>query len=392
MFSQLPLDTQSAHALGSLFDPLPHSQRMHCLVEMTDHEPKHSGYIVKMEFCNQYVPILEATRRPRNANKFLTSGFFIQPAFNSPSSALTGGANSAATTTDKASPFEPTPLGQKVTPAARAEPHSPAPPPLAAAVAAPTRSLLKQLYSTLRGGHGQSITDAAQDEPVWNVPTSSSCHRRRQPVRPILAEVSGRTITNRYQFCSSAQRFEEGSLGTLSIFSSYVRFKPRQISLTLQTPGDTDPPLTLESKRPEWNEGHQIYELDFGGRVKRDSVKNFQIEKKGQVVSIAIIIAIVLYNILIKRKFICYSVQVHYEMLDEYIQYMQTCYISYLHVGPSVWQGRLDALLPGLSSSLLPNPGALCCFSMHSMIILLRTIIIISTVYIYRQSIYIIYT
>ena len=31
----------------------------------------------------------------------------------------------------------------------------------------------------------------------------------------------------------------------------------------------------LKSKRPYWNPEHAVYELDFGGRINLDSVKNF---------------------------------------------------------------------------------------------------------------------
>ena len=38
------------------------------------------------------------------------------------------------------------------------------------------------------------------------------------------------------------------------------------------------PELLLHNKAPVWNEGSQVYQLDFGGRVTQESAKNFQIE------------------------------------------------------------------------------------------------------------------
>ena len=44
--------------------------------------------------------------------------------------------------------------------------------------------------------------------------------------------------------------------------------------------------FVLKSKRPYWNPEHAVYELDFGGRINRDSVKNFQLDHDGEVVSV----------------------------------------------------------------------------------------------------------
>jgi hypothetical protein len=50
--------------------------------------------------------------------------------------------------------------------------------------------------------------------------------------------------------------------------------------------GETNSDVSLFSRDPDWNERYQIYELDFGGRVSTDSIKNFQIEREGRVVSV----------------------------------------------------------------------------------------------------------
>ena len=41
----------------------------------------------------------------------------------------------------------------------------------------------------------------------------------------------------------------------------------------------------MHNKAPLWNEGSQVYQLDFGGRVTQESAKNFQIEYVGKQVS-----------------------------------------------------------------------------------------------------------
>ena len=40
----------------------------------------------------------------------------------------------------------------------------------------------------------------------------------------------------------------------------------------------------MHNKAPLWNEGSQVYQLDFGGRVTQESAKNFQVEYKGKQV------------------------------------------------------------------------------------------------------------
>ena len=42
--------------------------------------------------------------------------------------------------------------------------------------------------------------------------------------------------------------------------------------------------FVMHNKAPLWNEGSQVYQLDFGGRVTQESAKNFQVEYKGKQV------------------------------------------------------------------------------------------------------------
>ena len=63
-------------------------------------------------------------------------------------------------------------------------------------------------------------------------------------------------------------------LGRTSSPESSPRLCPRQAK-----------EFVMHNKAPLWNEGSQVYQLDFGGRVTQESAKNFQIEYLGKQVS-----------------------------------------------------------------------------------------------------------
>ena len=98
--------------------------------------------------------------------------------------------------------------------------------------------------------------------------------------KPVIAEIEGNTLTKHYKF-----KTQSTLIATLNITSHYMRCLPRDLTLTICSPMDNQRE-TLVSKRPQWNPNFGIFELDFGGRINRDSVKNFQIEYNGNVVSI----------------------------------------------------------------------------------------------------------
>ncbi|XP_067126103.1 tubby-related protein 4-like isoform X1 [Centruroides vittatus] len=63
--------------------------------------------------------------------------------------------------------------------------------------------------------------------------------------------------------------------------------KKRNLSKIVLVENEQNPPLRehiLENKMPLWNETHQVYQLDFGGRVTQESAKNFQVEDHGKQV------------------------------------------------------------------------------------------------------------
>jgi len=71
-------------------------------------------------------------------------------------------------------------------------------------------------------------------------------------------------------------REKEGKLrglGRTSSPESSPRLCPRQAK-----------EFVMHNKAPLWNEGSQVYQLDFGGRVTQESAKNFQIEYLGKQV------------------------------------------------------------------------------------------------------------
>ena len=100
----------------------------------------------------------------------------------------------------------------------------------------------------------------------------------------VLAEVDGNTITNRFRFSTNLSPPCGPNLGAMNIVTYYIRCEPRQMVVCTYD-GQANLALILKSKKPEWNGLHGIFELDFGGRINRDSVKNYQIEHNGEVVS-----------------------------------------------------------------------------------------------------------
>lgn len=98
---------------------------------------------------------------------------------------------------------------------------------------------------------------------------------------PVIAEIDGNTLTKYYKFTANST-----TLATLSVTSHYMRCMPRDLTITIFD--DNNKKEVLNSKKPQWNSTFGIFELDFGGRINRDSAKNFQIEHENKVVSVSI--------------------------------------------------------------------------------------------------------
>ena len=141
-------------------------------------------------------------------------------------------------------------------------------------------TVLKKIRSALRPTHRQ-VSQQGAAAAVVRAPQQLKAQLKL--ARPVLAEVEGNRVTNRYNFSTVSPLFRNGSLGSLSIFTSYVRLRPRKLTVVLSDVDGSEE--TLYSKEPDWNQLFNLYELDFGGRVNRDSIKNCQVERKGEVVS-----------------------------------------------------------------------------------------------------------
>ena len=122
------------------------------------------------------------------------------------------------------------------------------------------------------------VVDATHQDPVARDLETDGAER------PLLAEVKGRSCVNRFRFHTDSSLFQDGDLGSMSISTSYVKCRPRKVDIHLAG-RSKDEGISMCSKSPDWNERFRIYELDFGGRVARDSIKNFQIDQGGCVVS-----------------------------------------------------------------------------------------------------------
>lgn len=266
--------------------PVSVHQRIHCKVESTE-----DGYLLKYEHLHNYVPLLYAKKK---RGSLIHGGYRIEPAFDCN---FLSKDKSAATVHQWA-----TRIDSKVLACDQ--------------VASPQRrsKILRQLRSAFKPSLSQGVMDVSSQQKssfatdglnrahsLTDIDVSTEC---TAPKRPILAEIEGNTITNRFRFRTGCSLFQDGILGSLNITTNYIKCQPRKLAVYLTGPGKsaksagddsrelegrvveeaTD--VSLFSRDPDWNDRYQIYELDFGGRVSTDSIKNFQIERDGRVVSI----------------------------------------------------------------------------------------------------------
>ena len=262
--------------------PLSSSHRLHCKLESTD-----DGYILKYEHLHHYIPILCAKKK---RGSLIHGGYRIEPAFDC------NYLHDKEQVTAHAQPQWATKINRLQ--------NSPC--------NSPSRktSLLRQLRFAFKPGHSPGVMDVASQQKT-SCPTVRSSDLAEESAkessaalkRPVLAEVEGNSIMNRFRFRTGCSLFQDGILGSLNITTNYIKCQPRKLAVYLSGPGVTgqrtlsgdaegdefkfeeSSDVSLFSKDPDWNERYQIYELDFGGRVSTDSIKNFQIEREGRVVS-----------------------------------------------------------------------------------------------------------
>ena len=120
--------------------PLLVDQCMHCFLEPSGHD----SYVLKYEFLNQYVPLLQARKKRRKASSLLTSSYEILPAFKCIPS-------SSSSCYWASQPFLTQSPEVQLSPQRFSRERS--------------RSLFKQLRSAIRPGHSHAVMDTPLQKP-----------------------------------------------------------------------------------------------------------------------------------------------------------------------------------------------------------------------------------
>ncbi len=300
--------------------PVSIHQRIHCKLESTE-----DGYLLKYEHLNNYIPLLQAKKKKRSG--LIRGGYHIEPAFDC---IFPQKGNSSGRCCDSDLQTETTAASVHHW-ATRMHSRAQV---ACDQVASPQRRsrILRQLRSAFKPSLSQGVMDVSSQQKSSFATTgdpnrtqsltdiSGDCISASK--RPLLAEVDGNIITNRFRFRTGCSLFQDGILGSLNITMNYIKCQPRKLAVHLTgaagksaaaaasaktsakvaakrddgressstegreaEAGETSSDVSLFSRDPDWNDRYQIYELDFGGRVSTDSIKNFQIEREGRVVS-----------------------------------------------------------------------------------------------------------
>jgi len=137
----------------------------------------------------------------------------------------------------------------------------------------PVRTLLNSpLLRRKKSLFDSSEEDVSESEKLRHQANSGSGYQnletfQKQKLRQKLRKL------NTLESDSAHQRESGRFLAHPSSPDSSPRLSPRQIR-----------EFVMHNKAPLWNEGSQVYQLDFGGRVTQESAKNFQIEYSGKQV------------------------------------------------------------------------------------------------------------
>ena len=303
--------------------PVSAHQRIHCKLESTE-----DGYLLKIEHLHNCIPLLHAKKKRRS---LIHGGYYIEPAFDCnflQNSSTSSRCEDQATDHHWATRIHPRALvacDQVASPQRRSK-------------------ILRQLRSAFKPSLSQGVMNVSSEQRssfetaggtnrVQSLTISRQCNITA-PKRPLLAEIDGNVITNRFQFRTGCSLFQDGILGSLNI----TKRKPRKIVLHLYGPvgksaetsgkvaaavgdeshksstaegregeaGEASSDVSLFSKDPKWNAQYHWYSLDFGGRVTMISTKNFQIERDGRVVSI--IYSIINFCVPLWSRSICYII------------------------------------------------------------------------------------
>ena len=146
---------------------------------------------------------------------------------------------------------------------------------------------MNRLRRVMRSGQlhdaGTPMGGSPAASPTHHVAFTSDHFCNFEP--PILAKVDINTFTYGAHFTGNLEPWN-ASLGSIAIAANYFKNEPRRVTVMLPPSPGYHEGLVLQSRRPHWNPEHTVYELDFGGRINRDSVKNFQLDHDGEVVCV----------------------------------------------------------------------------------------------------------
>lgn len=293
-----------------LFAPLPDQRRTHCIIVTSTTSRPHNGqdntvYTLLYEHFGSYIPLLKARRKSKILQHI---EFEIRPVESLPSSkdcskqqdCTYWGATPPLRSDRGATPSFGVDWG--------ATPSSPRNRRRSNSLTDNTRltRIRKAFQQKLRRPNSAVVEGILINDDMVHSPVVDHKDDGRGPL-PTIAEVSGTRFMNRFRITSVGMTEDSISksdgtampppssnnlLGTVNVYSHHITCEPRDVSITvspypqeqLRTAVATET-LTLSSKKPEWNSRYKMYELDFGGRICKDSVKNFQVEEKGEIVS-----------------------------------------------------------------------------------------------------------
>ena len=311
IFIQLPFN-RSFLQLDNFFSPPPQSRRLHCI--LTTHPPQTGRnssdnrqeltYTLKYEHFGSYITLLKAVKKP--AGGFQSVRFSIMPGesrkMRKSKEGVANGCTSHRGNRERANSFASHHHqdGNNATTSSWASTPS------------SSVHLRQQQRNSWSGGSSSKIdrfkravsrlrprsaalVDASLDEgmghdwlqqdgPVGDIKPTSTAEIAHGSA---IAELSGNRLLNKYRIsgCSPGEGNSANLIGLIDINSHHISCEPRDIDISLFHEDEAHPFAVLSSKRPEWNATFNVYELDFGGRISRDSVKNLQVELNGKIVS-----------------------------------------------------------------------------------------------------------
>ena len=290
----LPLQLPSffgSQNLEHLFAPLPNHRRLHCVL-VADEDTVETGvggqqqqghrYTMKYEHFGSYTPLLTSTKKSTSLQLIRYS---IRPVKQS--KILTTGRQELQLIQDGGSEWATSPLQTAAGCCSTSRQLE---------STTGTRSRLDRLKKTIyRLRSGGIVQDGGPLQEERDPPQPVGCGLNMKETDehlqcPEIAEVQGNRLKNKFKVmelcCSPDPSEPPKQIAHVSINSHHISCEPRDLTISLEKGDESGKKVILTSKKPEWNSRFRVYELDFGGRINKDSVKNFQIEKDGEIVSL----------------------------------------------------------------------------------------------------------